>query len=178
MWEIGPPGGFFKKSELPVTDATPLLLGEFSRKVDERNRLALPSELADLFKPTDGDCILVKERPGLVSLWDRATSKTRQDDRIGLIRQRLKIGKLDEQISELQMLGRLLSTRERPVQMDQKGRFVIPEGFREFLGIEGGGELMVVGAMVCIEIWHPEKWIAYIEEEIPRFPELLTRLSG
>jgi len=75
------------------------------------------------------------------------------------------------------MFGRLLSTRERPVQIDPRGRFVLPEGFREFLGVESGSEVMVIGAMVCIEIWNPAKWIAYIEKSIPRFQKLITKLS-
>jgi MraZ protein len=152
-------------------------LGEFNRKVDERNRLSLPSELTDLFKPTEGNCLLIKERPGCISLWEQTTWKAKQDARIELIRQRLKIGDLEQRTSELQMFGRLLSTRERPVQIDPRGRFVLPEGFREFLGIEKSSEVMVVGAMVCIEIWNPQKWVAYVEETIPQFQKLITELS-
>ena len=79
-------------------------------------------------------------------------------------------------MEEVQRLGRLLSTRQRPVQLAGRGRLVVPEGFREFLGVEPGGEVMVVGAAVCVEIWNPEKWSHYVGEEMPAFRQLLGRV--
>ena len=64
------------------------------------------------------------------------------------------------------------------VQLAGRGRLVLPEGFREFLGVEPGGETMVVGAAVCVEIWHPERWSSYVGEEMPAFRQLLDRLSS
>ncbi len=55
---------------------------------------------------------------------------------------------------------------------------MIPEGFREFLGVEPGGEVMVVGAAVCIEIWNSRDWIDYLKEGIPEFGSLLDELAG
>lgn len=159
-------------------DNNPLVLGEFSRKVDDKNRLSLPSELNELFKPIEGNCLITKERPGCVSLWDQLAWQRKLDDRIELIRQRLKVGDLNNRTSELQMFGRLLSTRQKPIQIDSKGRFILPEGFREFLGLEPEKkEVMVVGAMICIEIWNPQKWIEYVERGIPKFEKLITKLS-
>ena len=47
-----------------------LILGESLRKLGERNRLTIPSELADELAPADGQCTLAKERPGCLSLWN------------------------------------------------------------------------------------------------------------
>ena len=154
-----------------------MILGEFSRKIDDRYRLSLPSEFVDLFQPESGDCVIAKERPGCVSLWDQQIWKSKLDARVELIQARLKIGDLEQRIPELQMFGRLLSTRHRPLQMAGRGRLVLPEGFREFVGVEPGKEVMVVGAAVCIEIWNPQKWIDYVEEGIPEFQILLDKLS-
>jgi MraZ protein len=55
---------------------------------------------------------------------------------------------------------------------------LIPEGFREFLGVEPGGEILVVGAAVCIEIWQPAAWLAYLKGRMPRFRRLFDRLSS
>jgi MraZ protein len=54
----------------------------------------------------------------------------------------------------------------------------VPEGFREFLGVEPGGEVIVVGAAVCVELWQPARWLLYLEERMPEFRELFDRLSG
>lgn len=155
----------------------PLILGEFSRKVDERNRLSLPSELK-LFLPEEGNCVIVKERPGCVSLWEQMAWQEKLDARTELIQHRIKVGDLDHRMPEVQMFGRLLSTRQKPLQIDKKGRFILPEGFREFLDVETDKEVMVVGAMICIEIWNPQKWVKYIERGIPKFQKLITRLSS
>ena len=154
-----------------------LILGEYSRRIDERYRLSLPNEFLELFQPENGDCMIAKERPGCISLWDHAAWQTKLDARVELIQQRIKLGDLEQKMPQLQMFGRLLSTRHRAVQLAGRGRLLIPEGFREFLGVEPGQEVMVVGAAVCLEIWHPQKWIAYIEEGITGFRELLDTLS-
>jgi len=154
-----------------------LIRGEFSRKLDNRFRLSLPSEFADLFQPESGDCVIAKERPGCVSLWEQKAWQANLDARIDLIQARLKLGDLNQKMSELQIFGRLLSTRHRPIQIKDKDRLLLPEGFREFLGVEAGKEVMVVGAAVCIEIWHPQKWIQYVEKRVSRFTKLLDKLS-
>ena len=160
-----------------MTQEKQLILGEFSRKLDDRFRLSLPLEFADLFQPESGDCVIAKERPGCVSLWEQKTWQANLDARIDLIQARLKLGDLNQKMSELQIFGRLLSTRHRPLQMAGRGRLVLPEGFREFLGVEAGKEVMIVGAAICIEIWHPQKWIQYVEGRIPKFRKLLDKLS-
>jgi MraZ protein len=160
-----------------MSETIQLILGEFSRKLDDRFRLTLPAEFEELFKPTSGKCVIAKERPGCLSLWDEESWKTKLDARVDLIQQRFKIGDLEQKMPELQMLGRLLSTRHREIKLAERGRLVLPEGFREFLAVEPGKEVMVVGAAVCIEIWQPQKWFDYIEGEIPVFRSLLDTLS-
>ncbi len=160
-----------------MSETKPLILGEFSRKLDERFRLTLPGEFEEIFKPESGKCVIAKERPGCLSLWDEETWKNKLDARIDLIQQRLKLGDLEQKMPELQVFGRLLSTRHREINLAGRARLVLPEGFREFLDVEPGKEVMVVGAAVCIEIWHPQKWITYIEGEIPEFRNLLDALS-
>ncbi len=159
-----------------MTDQKQIIVGEFSRKLDDRFRLSLPSEFADLF-PKSGDCIIAKERSGCLSLWEQKTWQANLDTRVEVVQAKLKAGILNQKVSELQAFGRLLSTRHRPLQMAGRGRLVLPEGFREYLGVEAGNEVMIVGATICVEIWHPQKWIRYVEKYIPKFRSLLNVLS-
>ena len=130
----------------------PLILGEFRRSLDDRFRLSVPAELIELF--ADGDqCILAKERPGALSLWQAETWQARLDSSVNLVQAKIQAGRLSGRIEEVQRLGRLLSTRHREVQLANRSRLLIPEGFREFLGVAAGGELLLVGAAVCVEIW-------------------------
>jgi MraZ protein len=157
---------------MPATEQ--FILGEHHRTLDDRYRLSIPSEWSDR---VNADCFLAKERPGCVSLWSAAVWKARLDEGVELIRQKIRAGRLEGRIGEVQLLGRLLSTRHQPVQLAGRGRLLIPEGFREFLGVDPGGEVMVVGAAVCIEIWKPAAWLAYLDTRMPRFRRLFDQLA-
>ncbi len=155
-----------------------LLLGEYSRKLDDRFRLSLPQELAEAFLPGGGDCILAKERPGCVSLWSSSQWNERMKNDVDIVARKFQNGYLNQKIPQLQTLGRLLSTRQRPVQLTEKGRLLLPEGFREFLRVEPKGEVMVIGAAVCLEIWNPEYWVQYTEASMEHFQETFAELAG
>ena len=176
----------------------PLILGEFRRSLDARYRLSIPGELMEMFPATVDQAdlnranlnranlnranlnraLLAKERPGALSLWPLEPWRDSLDQGIQLVEQKVRAGRLWERIAEIQRLGRLLSTRQREVPIAGRGRLVVPEGFREFLRVEAGGEVLLVGAAVCIEIWQPEAWLSHLETEIPRFRELFDDLSS
>lgn len=154
-----------------------LILGEFARSLDDRYRLSIPNEMMELLAPEAKECVLVKERRGCLSLWNQESWQRRWEEGFKLIRQKVEIGRLDTQLSRVQQFGRLLSSRYRVIPVAQRSRIVIPEGFREFLAVEPGGEVMVVGAAVCVEIWHPQHWKSYLERRMLRFPKLYQSLS-
>ena len=154
------------------------ILGEFRRTLDERCRLSVPGELADLLVARSADCILAKERPGCLSLWSAEIWQVRLDEGVELVKRKMQAGKLQGRVAQVQRFGRLLSTRHRPVRLAGRGRLLIPEGFREFLGVEPGGEVLVVGAAVCVEIWSPAEWLEYLKGRMPKFRQLFDQLSG
>jgi MraZ protein len=158
--------------------ANELILGEHRRTLDERFRLSLPPELAESLGPADATCILAKERAGCLSLWNADRWQARLTSGKELLEAKVRAGRLDARLEELQLLGRLLSSRHTSVQLAGRGRLVVPEGFREFLGVEPGGEVMIVGAAVSIEIWRLEAWTAYLNERMPEFRRLFDDLSG
>jgi MraZ protein len=155
-----------------------LLQGEFRRLMDDRYRLSIPSSLADPLTTAGPECIAVKERPGAISLWSAGSWETRLDAGLQVVREKIQAGRLEGKIDQVQQLGRLLSTRQRSVQLAGRGRLLIPEGFREFLGVEPGGEVIVIGAAVCVELWQPTSWLDCLQVQIPQFRELFDDLSG
>ena len=155
-----------------------LILGEATRTIDSRFRLSLPAEMANLLAAAKGNCILAKERPGCLSLWNAATWQSRLDEGVQLVVSKILARRLDTRLGDVQRLGRLLSTRHRAVQLAGRGRLVVPDGFREFLGVEPGGVVIVIGAAVCVEIWQPDKWQVYVGEQMPDFRQLLDTLAG
>ena len=161
---------------MPATES--LILGEYRRTLDARHRLSIPAELCDPLTAAGRQCLLTKERPGAVSLWSQAQWGESFRNDLALIEHKLRSGRLAGRIEEAQSLGRLLSTRSQPVEIAGRGRVLIPEGFRDFLGVEPGGELMIVGAALCVEIWRPSAWVDYVNQQMPEFRQLLEKLSG
>ena len=139
--------------------------------LDERFRLSIPQNLVELPTGENPRCILAKERAGCLSLWSAEAWEEELNARIKLVEQKLQAESFgDDRIAQVQLLGRLLSTRHRPVELRGRGRLPIPEGFRKFLGVERDppdNQVLVVGAAVCIEIWKPAAWLAYLEQRMP-----------
>jgi MraZ protein len=158
-----------------------LILGEFPCTLDERFRLSIPQALVKLLSDGNPNCILAKERIGCLSLWAAETWEAKLKARITLVEQKLQAGSFDDdRIAQVQLLGRLLSTRHRPVELGDRGRLLIPEGFRPFLGVDHDppdNAVLVVGAAVCIEIWKPAAWLAYLERRMPKFRRVFHRLT-
>jgi MraZ protein len=154
-----------------------LIQGEFQRTLDDRFRLSLPAEILVQIGEAS-ELILAKERPGCLSLWSTSDWQGRLDANLMVLRGKIQAGKLEGRLGQVQMLGRLLSSRHKTVELAGRGRLLIPEGFREFLKVEAGGEVMVVGAAVCVEVWNPRAWLAYLESRMPKFRRLLDQLSS
>lgn len=155
-----------------------LLQGEFRRTLDDRYRLSIPAELADPLTAEGSQCILAKERPGCLSLWNAALWAGKLEAGVQLVQAKIAAGRLQGSIEDVQLLGRLLSTRHRTVELAGRGRLLVPEGFREFLGVETGGEVVVVGAAICVELWRPDAWIEHLQQKMPEFRRLFDELSG
>ncbi|MEM7317226.1 MAG: hypothetical protein AAF497_29210, partial [Planctomycetota bacterium] len=161
-----------------MPESQPLILGEFTRGMDERYRLSIPAELLSPLLGEEPDGVLVKERPGSLSLWSPSKWRERLEGAVSVVESKWQAGRLDGRLQDVQRLGRMLSTRHRDIQVAGRGRLVIPEGFREFLGVDPGEEVTLVGAAVCVEIWNPQRWIEHLNETIPDFGELLDELSS
>ncbi len=158
----------------------PVILGEFPCTLDQRWRLSLPGEMVEALAADSPGCVLAKERPGCLSLWKEETWQSKLAVRIDLAKQKVEGGLWDDQLSRVQLLGRLLSTRHQEVELAGRGRLLIPRSFRSFLGVrpeKKQGQVMVVGAAVCVEIWNPEAWLKYLQKRMPKFRRLLQQLS-
>jgi len=158
--------------------STELLIGEFVRTLDERFRLAVPPELLDPLLAAGPRLVIAKERAGCLSLWSATTWKPRLDAAVDVIRSKMQAGLLAQRVGQLQELGRLLSTRQAMISLAGRGRLVLPDGFREFLGVEPGGDVMVVGAAVCVEVWQPAAWTAFVSAEMPGFRQRIDELTA
>ncbi len=154
------------------------ITGEVKRTIDDRFRVSLPTEMAQAVTDEEGETIIAKERYGCLSLWRAAEWQKRMDDGVGLIKQRIQAGRMEQRWDEVQRLGRLLSTRSRTVKLANRSRLLVPEGFREFLDVATNQEVMIVGAVICVEIWQPAAWLETLKEDMPGFGTMFQGLAG
>jgi MraZ protein len=154
------------------------ITGEERRTIDDRFRLTLPAAMAQAVADDAGQTIVAKERYGCLSLWKAADWQARIDDGVSLIQKKIDAGRMDQRWTEVQRLGRLLSTRYQTVQLANRARLLIPETFREFLDVAVNQEVVLVGAVICVEIWNPRAWLETLRTEMPEFGPLFKELSG
>jgi MraZ protein len=155
-----------------------LITGEERRTLDERFRLSIPTGMVAGVCDEAGQTILAKERYGCLSLWRAAEWQQRLTAGVQLIQQKIQAGRLEQRWGDVQRLGRLLSTRAETVTLANRSRLLIPETFREFLGVQANHEVVVVGAAICVEIWNPVAWLETLRAEMPGFGPLFQELSG
>jgi len=160
-----------------VDQTETFITGEVRRTLDERHRLSLPQDFAEAVTDTAGDTIVAKERYGWLSLWKAEHWQRRIDDGVSLMREKIARGRMEQRWDEVQRLGRLLSTRYRTVRLANRSRLTVPEGFREFLDVSGGQDVMVVGAVICVEVWNPDAWLEQLRTDMPEFSPLFKELT-
>ncbi len=154
------------------------ITGEIKRTLDERFRVTLPAEMAEAVAGDAGKVIVTKERYGCLGLWRASQWEQKQQQDVALIKQKIDSGRMEQRWGDVQRLGRMLSTRSRTVQLKNRSRLLVPEGFREFLDVKAGSDVMIIGAVICIEIWNPKAWLEILKQEMPEFGSLLNDLSG
>ena len=158
------------------------ITGEHRRTLDDRYRVSIPVEMCDVLMKGSNEevarCMLTKERVGCLGLWNADVWQAKLAADVELVKNKMAAGKFHDQIGHVQLLGRLLSTRDTAVNLSGRGRLLIPESFRPFLGVEPNEEVMVVGAGVNLEIWKPSAWLEYVEKRMPKFRALLSHLSS
>lgn len=153
------------------------ITGEVRRTIDDRFRLTLPPDFAEGISDEDGNVIVAKERTGCLSLWRSEEWKKRLDSGVELLRQKIDSSRMEGRWGDVQRLGRLLSTRHEQVTLAKRSRLLIPDGFRQFLGSSAGQEVVVVGAVICVEIWNPDMWLDVLKTEMPDFGDLFKTLT-
>jgi MraZ protein len=134
-----------------------VFFGTYTPKLDDKGRLFLPAkfrdELAEGLVVTRGQerCLTVWSLGDFTQMTDRlreapVTNKGTRD------------------------YVRMLFAAASQEVPDKQGRIGIPTVLREYASLRR--DVMVIGAMNRVEIWDPESWASYSEEQEQKFAEL------
>jgi len=139
-----------------------MLIGEFTNKVGEKNRVAIPvkfrTELGDkliITRGYEGSLIIVD-----IKLWTN------------LIKE---FGDRAFSVSLVRDTRRFLIGGAHEIEMDAQGRFVMPENLLEYAEIKE--EIVFVGLEDWIEVWDKNKWNNKLSELNKKAGEIAENLS-
>jgi MraZ protein len=143
-----------------------MLLGQYDGKVDEKGRTALPKKFREIL----GDKLIVTlgyENSLIVVSEENWKSLLEGTEGRPFIE------------SETRETQRFLLGGASGVQLDDKGRFVLPAYLREFAGVED--DVVFLGLSRYVEIWDRKKWLIYrkgLEKNIDSISKRLVKKEG
>ena len=126
-----------------------LLTGEFAHSMDAKGRIKLPAawehELSDKFMVTRGTGRMLFIFS--MSQWDLFTKKL------------MDLPLMDKNV---QALRRTFGAGTRECEVDNQGRFLIPQRLREYANL--GKDVIITGAFTWGEIWNAQAWEDYNQQ--------------
>jgi MraZ protein len=128
-----------------VGETARLYNGQIRRTVDEKNRLSIPSRWRDA-RYQEFHALPDRKNPCL---------KLLNSDELRRM-QRTIDESPDYSPAEKKQFRRFYFSRATPCPVDKQGRMVIPPELQERYRF--AGEIVVVGACECLELWHLEDW--------------------
>jgi MraZ protein len=134
-----------------------MFFGTYTPKLDDKGRLFLPAKFRDDL--VEG-LVVTRGQERCLTVWSNAD-----------------FGNLTTRLGEASLTNkgtrdyvRMLFSAATQEVPDKQGRISIPPVLREYASLNK--DVMVIGAMNRIEIWDPESWQQYSEEQEQKFAEL------
>ncbi|HVF69742.1 MAG TPA: division/cell wall cluster transcriptional repressor MraZ [Xanthomonadales bacterium] len=140
-----------------------MLIGQYENKIGEKHQAALPKKFREIL----GDkLIITKGFENCLILVSLENWKTLLEGTEGR-------PFTNKNTRELQ---RFLLGNATDIELDSKGRFVIPEYLREFAGIEA--DVIFAGIERFVEVWNKKGWEEHQKELSGKIESIAERLSG
>ncbi len=140
-----------------------MLIGQYESKIDEKGRTALPKRFREILGEKiivtlgyENSLIIVSEEN-----WNQLLQGTEGRPFIEY---------------ETRETQRFLLGGASPVELDSKGRFILPSYLREFGKIKD--EIVFLGLSKYVEIWDKKRWAEYrsgLEKNIEGISQRLVR---
>lgn len=126
-----------------------MFLGEFTHKVDSKNRIMMPSEFRENLK---GDFYITKGPENSLIIY------TEEE----FVKQSQKLYERINESKKNRAIKRLFFSSTVKMSLDKQGRILLNKNLKDYSGIKD--EAMIIGNNTTIELWDRERWQAYIDE--------------
>lgn len=126
-----------------------MFLGEFTHKLDSKNRIMIPSEFRDDL--SENFYITKGPEKSLVIYTEEE-----------FIKQSERLDRLEVQNKKNRAIKRLFFSSTVKANLDKQGRVLLNKNLRDYSEIKE--EAMIIGNNSTIELWDRDNWKAYIDE--------------
>jgi MraZ protein len=126
-------------------EASIVFVGEYDRSVDGTGRLALPSTFRD---DLGERCYVTRHPDGYLRITSLDDFRSNAADVLA----RVERGELPEAAARTFGVNSFLHA------IDKQGRITLDDESRRHAGITVGGNVVVAGALNCLQIWRPSRF--------------------
>ncbi len=145
-----------------------MFIGSFTYNLDSKGRIAIPAKLRKSLKPEANETFIMT----------RGTAKCIDvyplDQWNELVASKLE--KLNTFDPKEAMFVRMFLQQAAEDKMDTQSRLLVPKNLIQYAGIEK--EVFILGAVKKIEIWNPEIYRQYIEENEALYSEIASEVMN
>ena len=126
-----------------------MFLGEFTHKVDSKNRIMMPSEFRD---DLSEEFFITKGPENSLVIYTEEEFKKQSD----------RLDNLVNESRKNRAIKRMFFSSTIKTTLDKQGRVLLNKNLRDYANI--GSEAMIIGNNQSIEIWDVELWREYMNE--------------
>ena len=143
-----------------------MFIGSFKYSIDAKGRVSLPAKLRkyvsqeanDTFIMTRGTAKCIDVYP--MDNWKELAAN--------------KLNQLNSFDPKEAMFIRMFLQEAAEDKLDAQSRLLIPKTLIEYAGIEK--EIFILGAVKKIEFWNPEKYEAYLKENVQSYEQIANEV--
>ncbi|NNF04147.1 MAG: division/cell wall cluster transcriptional repressor MraZ [Rhodothermales bacterium] len=141
--------------------------GQAEYSVDSKGRLAVPAKMRSALSPEAlGTFTLTRGFEKCIYAYPLDEWRKKEE----------QYAELNTYRSEARHLVRMILMWAEEESLDKQGRISIPKPLAEYAGVDD--KALVIGAMDRIEIWDPETFASYLEEQPADYDALAERVMG
>ena len=141
--------------------------GQAEYSVDSKGRIAIPAKMRNDLRPeAKSTFVVTRGFEQCIFLYPLDHWKTMEEEIRGLNVYR----------SEARDFIRIIMMWADEVSLDSQGRITLPKSLVEFAGLDG--KATILGAFDHVEIWDPDRFQAYLNEQTDDYETLAERVMG
>lgn len=141
--------------------------GQFIHGVDTKGRVAIPVKFREILASRFDERLIVTHYDQC--LWAYPAAVWRDLEK--------KISELPQFLEEVKALQRVFISAASECPLDKQGRILLPPNLKEYAGLAGAKEAVLVGMTQRIELWSKTRWQKVFQESQKKMEAMQAKLA-